>query len=166
MPNPISDSEVSVGKRKRWRECSTMAESFERWVDKSGDCWLWTGAVSSFGYGIFRYAKKQYIASRAALVIDGRDPGPGMYACHHCDNPLCVNPAHLYSGTPRQNVADARDRGRSSCGEKHYEAKLTEADVRAIRSSEMNNVQTAAIYGVTHSNISQIRRRNTWKHVS
>ena len=78
------------------------------------DCWLWTGAVSS-GYGTIRGDDgKTKKAHRVALEIAlGRPIDPGKFVCHTCDNPPCVNPAHLYEGTAQDNSDDAVVRGRN-----------------------------------------------------
>jgi hypothetical protein len=62
-------------------------------------------------------------APRVALELDGRPVPVGMLACHACDNPQCVNPAHLCAGTPKQNTKDALERNRLPRGERHYTAK-------------------------------------------
>jgi hypothetical protein len=147
------------------RDRKPMAEDFARWIDKSGDCWLWNGARDKNGYGAFSYAGKTRRAHAVALELDGRKPAKGEYACHSCDNPPCVNPAHLYPGTPTQNMADAKARGRTCQGAKQHMAKLCENDVLAIRSSQAPVTKLARQYGVSHSNISMIQSRKTWKHL-
>jgi hypothetical protein len=142
-----------------------MAEAFARWVDKSGECWEWTGARDKDGYGAFNYAGKTHRAPTVALEIDGRPVQPGMYACHRCDNPCCVNPAHLYPGTPTQNMEDARARGRTKRGESQHMARLKEADVQHIRSCDDSPRVLAELYGVSRSNITMVRLRRTWRHV-
>ncbi len=85
-------------------------ERFWSFVDKSGDCWLWTGAVNSGGYGSFFANGRIVGAHRYSLQMSGvelRD----KCALHTCDTPACVNPAHLYAGTKKDNARDAVDRG-------------------------------------------------------
>lgn len=143
-----------------------LEEDFQRWVDKSGDCWLWTGALDKDGYGIFSYAKVTRRANVVALQLDGRPVSAGQYACHHCDNPSCVNPGHLYPGTPTENMADARLRNRLRVGEQSHLSKLTEASVREIRSlRHMKQPALAEMFGVSRSNISMILSGKTWGHV-
>ena len=140
--------------------------SFGRWFDANIDgCWPWTGALDRDGYGVFCYIGKVYKAHSMALRLDGRPVPKGMYACHHCDNPSCVNPAHLYVGTPLENSRDAKDRGRVPVGEKHYLAKLTEKDVLEIRASDLTCAKLAMQFGVSLSNISFIRTGKSWRHV-
>lgn len=141
----------------------TKAETFSKWLIKSDGCWLWSGARDKDGYGIFTYARASYRAAKVALELDGRPVPKGLYACHTCDNPPCVRPDHLYPGTPIQNSADARARGRLAIGSKR--STLTEADVLAIRAASGTHESIAAHYGVSRPAISLIRERKTWRHV-
>lgn len=77
-------------------------------------CWSWSGPRDKDGYGVFFYEGKQYRAPVFALKMDNRPVSDGLYALHHCDNPECVRPDHLYVGTPQQNVDDMMRRGRAN----------------------------------------------------
>lgn len=138
-----------------------LREDFARWFDRPEDgCWEWKGARSADGYGAYSYKKKSYRAHRLALELDGRPVPDGMYACHHCDNPICVRPDHLYVGTPTDNMRDAKKRNRLRPAR-----KLTESDVLAIRASKEPVKALAAKYGVTHGAISMARSGKTWGSV-
>jgi hypothetical protein len=147
------------------RRRPSFADRFFRQVSKSDGCWHWTGLVDKDGYGLMPYKRKMWRANVASLAIDGRPTSPGQYACHTCDNPPCVNPAHLYPGTPTQNMDDARRRGRICAGENRPQSKLTAGQVQIIRQSTLTVVALGKAFGVSHSNISMIRSRRTWKHV-
>lgn len=147
-------------------ERGSKAEVFERHIDKTGDCWLWTAARDKDGYGIFSYAGKTARAARVALELDGRPVPNGAFACHHCDNPRCVKPAHLFVGSPADNVVDMIAKGRNYTGSRHHFSKLDETAVRAIRASGASAQEVAAKYGVTPSSVSLIRRGVTWKSVA
>ena len=140
-------------------------------VDKSGDCWRWTAHLNTCGYGKFRYNKKSWTAQRISwMICYGKIP-EGMLVCHRCDNPSCVNPDHLFLGTPKDNVRDCVSKGRRApqCGEKNYNSKLTEPEVTRIRSEYKSGGVTlqelADKYGVNYPAIHKIIKRKTWKYV-
>lgn len=126
------------------------------------DCWLWTGAAGLFGHGRFKVAGKLYSPHRIALTL-ARGPIPaGMVVMHLCDNPPCCNPTHLRTGSQSENSQDTWRKGRR----RGRRAKLTPADVRAIRVDLRGAAALATAYGVTSTCISHIRTRTTWKHVA
>lgn len=82
----------------------------------AGECWLWTGAIVR-GYGQLWIGGRHAYAHRVSLEFRlGRSLAKRMFACHHCDTPACVNPAHLYEGTNSDNMRDASVRGRRYSG--------------------------------------------------
>ncbi len=143
-------------------------------VDKRGpdECWLWKATISKNGYGSFKLAGKPQTSSRVAfLAANGRPPGADM-VLHTCDNRACCNPAHLYLGDVTQNSRDMVERGRNRTGpvkgEQNGNAKLTEDDVRQIKTMIRDgwlNQALADKFGVTHQMISKIRCGHFWQHV-
>jgi hypothetical protein len=97
------------------KHCSDECRFWSK-VDKSGgdeSCWEFIGAKANFGYGSFRFLGKADRGHRVAWQLkEGAIPN-GLFVCHSCDNPPCCNPAHLFLGTARDNVADMRAKGRS-----------------------------------------------------
>lgn len=85
-----------------------------------GGCWIWTGARGKNGYGTIRFEGRYTHAHRVAFRLSrGRDPLPGMEVCHSCDVRLCVNPYHLWEGTRKDNMQDAKAKGRTSPPPRH-----------------------------------------------
>jgi len=83
-------------------------------VNKTDGCWLWAGAVAKNGYGYVRWGNRLEVASRIAWELTHREKIPdSMYICHSCDNPTCVNPEHLFMGTPHDNYVDCIVKGRA-----------------------------------------------------
>jgi hypothetical protein len=101
----------------RW-DGKTFEQRFWERVDKSGECWLWTGATFRRGYGAVKREGKQLKAHRVAWEMHfGRLP-QGALIMHHCDNPPCVRPQHLFPGTPADNMADKVTKGRQATGDR------------------------------------------------
>lgn len=137
-------------------------------------CLTWPYSKSS-GYATIRHAgKRAYKVTRLICrKIYGKAPTPEHYACHTCGkgHEGCVNPHHLYWGTPKQNVADRWKHGTAQevFGERHGRAMLTELNVRKIRTLAKrgwSDTRIARRYGVTSQNIRHIRLHKTWKHVA
>lgn len=86
--------------------------AFEKWFERGDGCWEWVGATDKEGYAIFSYAGQQYRASRLVLKWSGVELNSELFACHHCDNPSCVRPDHLFAGTHKDNMRDMAAKGR------------------------------------------------------
>ena len=139
------------------------------------DCWLWAKGRTAKGYGTMRFRGKPEVASRISYTLNKGEIPHGLFVLHKCDNPLCVNPAHLFLGTNADNIADKTAKSRQSRGashsaatrgEKNGGAKLTANDVSLIRSID-NETQAslARRFGVGQSAISNIRTGSRWSHV-
>ena len=151
-------------------EFDTPQERFWAKVDKSGDCWNWTAGTNTLGYGSFWLEDKTVLAHRYVIVLEGIDIPSGLCVCHHCDNPRCVNPDHLFIGTDADNCADMIRKGRQvhPNGEDHPGAKLTSEDVRYIRSCEgvKQYRVLAKEFGVAPSTIFQaMKGRRNWSYL-
>ena len=139
-----------------------------------GACWCWTGRVDSCGYGMIRQGGRSGCdsslkAHRVAWAIARTEPGD-MCVLHRCDHPWCVNPSHLYLGTPKDNAADRKRRGRGQRlrGMLNGRAKLSREDVQRIRDLRRNGVaqrRVASIVGISRSMVQFIEHGKNWTHI-
>ena len=156
----------------------TLAERFWAKVDKNGpimraelgQCWVWTAATKDGGYGVMRPSGQRsgpaVKAHRVSLMIAGVDID-GLVVRHRCDNPPCVNPSHLETGTQVENVEDIVERGRIARGS--MRSKLTDDDIRTIRrraaAGDLHR-EIAADFGISRVNVTRIVNRQGWAHVA
>jgi len=144
-------------------------------IPESG-CWIWTGTLGHFGYGVLKFDKKNHYVHRLSYSSCFGEIPEGMCVLHRCDIPSCVNPHHLFLGTRRDNNLDMKKKGRDKRvgrptgieglrGESCPTVKLREEDVVSIRSSDLSTMDLAVKFGVSQSNVYQIINRITWKHI-
>lgn len=143
-------------------------------IDKNGDngCWLWIGSfggdpIDGKRYGYLWDGRKHQRAHRISWELNNGPIPKGMFVCHRCDNPPCVNPAHLFIADNKSNLADMTAKGRRvsvpTPGVKNYFAKLTEDQVKEIRASSMRPFALAKAYGISYQNVWSIKARKRWK---
>jgi hypothetical protein len=136
------------------------------------DCWIWIGPVNAKGYGSISLGNRQralgtrgnkrFYSHRLAYELTTGSIPDGMFVCHKCDNPRCCNPAHLFLGTPNDNVQDMISKGRKT-------RKLTEEQVRniRIRFAAGDSISKLAIAnGVSRETIRAIVSGRTWRHLA
>ena len=148
-------------------------ERFEKKVDRTaghgpnGDCHIWTAHLNQNGYGTFAMWGKSDLAHRVAYFLSTGAHPQDRHVCHSCDNPACVNPAHLWLGDHSANMTDMVKKGRGNRpkGMSHTSAKLTENDVREIRASSETTAALARKFGVAENAIASIRNGRTWRSV-
>lgn len=153
-----------------------LYDEFWKWVDQSGgpdSCWPWMRCVTENGYGQLVTPTGRKGAHVVAYTLAGGVLANGQIVRHTCDRPPCCNPAHLLSGTHKQNRTDRTDRGRQGNttphrpqrGEDRPAAKLDEASVRRIRTSNDSVSSLARQYRVSRPVIRGVRNRTMWSHV-
>ena len=154
-----------------------LADSFWSYVDnhRAGECWPWLRARSG-GYGQLQFAGRVQKAHRVAYQLAVGPLRSDLVVMHTCDNPPCCNPAHLVLGTRIDNNRDRVSKGRSATGDRHGtrthpglwrgerngRARLTEAQVRAIRLTTSSVSQLARDYGVSRRAIAGVISRRKW----
>lgn len=132
-------------------------------------CWEWQGLKDSDGYGIIKYHQKNKKSHRVMWEIHYGEIPEGLVVCHKCDNPSCVNPTHLFLGTPAENAQDRSRKGRSGdiTGTKNGRAKLDESKVNEIRlffaTGCYTKRQLGRMYGVSDTQIRNIVNATHWK---
>lgn len=146
-------------------------------VDQSSGCWVWSGPKSGRGYCEIFIGGVKLRAHRVAYVL-WRGPIPyGLYICHHCDNPSCINPDHLFAGTAADNSLDQVSKGRHPAktmpeafvkGENHPAAKLSNSDIPQIirlRAEKKSLREIGALYGIAPATVSNVVHGRNWSSV-
>lgn len=165
--NPTRKQRIPVDRRAKG------IERFHAFVSAPNErgCMEWSGYLLPSGYGRIKIDGTSYLAHRLAwelrngAIPDTRGHHGTLSVCHRCDNPKCCNPAHLFLGTHRDNMADMRSKGRGNKtaprpkrGTENPGAKLTSADVQAIRDARAVGVTTVELGRRFHVHSSVISR--------
>lgn len=152
------------------RHPKSLRDLFWSRVDRSSPdgCWLWTGTITTGGYGVFSAGGTRTAHRFAYEAVRGVGSIRGMNVCHRCDVPGCCRPEHLFLGTTADNMRDMVLKGRANKprGEKHSSAKLTEAQVLDIVTSGEKATCAASKHGVSAGLILCIRSGRAWSHVT
>lgn len=151
------------------RPLRTPADTFWHFTQRGDGCWLWTGGVQSKGYGTFSFDDTPFYAHRFSYELHKGAIPSGMCVCHHCDTPRCVNPEHLFLGTPKDNSVDMAAKGRSVSGDRCHWARLTSSQVIELRSlfatGQWTGKQLAERYGISPTHVYACAHRRFWTHI-
>lgn len=159
-------------------QLARLSSRFWSYVDKSSECWTWTGGRFAGGlrYGQFRVGLKKMKAHRVSWILTNGAIPDRLRVCHYCDNPICVRPDHLFLGTDYDNALDRTLKGRTRNGsrqhahlyrhERNSAAKITMDIARAIRDRRASGLKLTAIareFSLSQSQIRNIATGKCWR---
>ena len=153
----------------------TVEDRLSNYVETDTGCWEYQGSLLTDGYGILGVRKTNgkkglwcYTMHRLSYYYHKHTDPASLVVRHDCDNPCCINPAHLRLGTHKDNARDAMERGRKPRGEKHCQSKLTDKNVLDIKKRLYGGETHRAIakdFGIHRTGIQKINAGVTWKHI-
>lgn len=129
------------------------------------ECWIYKKCISTWGYGRLVIDKKFIFAHRFSYELYYSPIPEGMFVCHKCDNPPCVNPSHLFLGTCADNNLDKLNKNRTKRGSSHWKSKLNVTQVSSIREELKNGAtgyELAKKYSVHPQTIYSIKYKDNW----
>lgn len=137
-----------------------LKERFESRIRVTPGCWWWTAAKCGNGYGHIRHQGRVLYAHRVSFELHVGPLQQGQHVLHSCDNPLCVNPAHLRAGTHQDNMDDMYSKGRRepARGLRNGATKLNDAARQAILASSLPSEKLGPMHGVSGSLVRKIRQ--------
>lgn len=161
---------INLPRNCRHARVGSLTERFWRNVNATASCWIWEGSLSTKGYGKLHNHGKALLTHRLAYeLLIGPIPN-GKMVCHHCDNPCCVCPSHLFLGDPKDNTKDMVLKQRHEYGSERYSSKLSEIRVLEILHRYQTNKATltalAREYSVSKSCIWNIVNGYAWNLVT
>lgn len=147
-----------------------LAKITDKSAKTDSGCWEWQGRIEDTGYAITRFKTKRYYVHRASWIAHKGEIPKSKLILHTCDNRKCVNPAHLFLGTQKDNMRDMIAKGRKVVvkGEAHWISKVNDDQVRAIRllaDSGYRQCDIAEWMGLQKQRINDIVKRKNWKHI-
>lgn len=158
------EKRIAEIRRTKHNFCNKKCKSYyysnrnldNKYVIKANGCWQYIGTCNADGYGIVSFQGKKYLAHRLSYMLYKNKNIDGHEICHTCDNPICINPKHLFKASHKENIIDmwSKKRGRS---------KLSFIDVRYIRRSIKKNKELAIMFNVSERTIRYAKQNNKWR---
>jgi DNA-binding XRE family transcriptional regulator len=147
-----------------------ILERIEYHITSKEQCWKTDFSCIRGGYPKISVEGKIKLVHRVMYELHFGEIPPGMYVCHTCDNRKCVNPDHLFLGTPQDNMDDMKNKGRSRKGSQHGRAKLNEEQVleikRLLAEKDLTHEKIAKRFGVSRQTITHIKNGKYWNYRS
>jgi hypothetical protein len=135
--------------------------------EPNSGCWLWLGAVGSNGYPLLSVGNRSTRAHRLIWELCFGPIPVGRLVCHRCDVPCCINPGHLFLGTPAENMADMYTKRRGPTGERNGRARLTADQVAEIRQlrDQFSPLELANRFAVSRSAVYLVLKNKSWRQL-
>lgn len=127
-------------------------------MNDASECWTWTGYRDKDGYGKLRDGKTNKGAHRISYEMHVGEVHDGHFVLHNCNNPACVNPAHLRLGDHLENMADRIMAGHYPANEGAPNVKFSNAIVDSVRKASGTRKMIGAKYGMSASQVGNIKR--------
>lgn len=167
---------MTVTERNKHASRETTPENFWGRVERgtADQCWPWTGRTNEDGYGVVGYHSRRGIGAHRVAWALARNGGtlPDLWVLHHCDNPPCCNPDHLFLGTATENNRDRARKGRTKgwagrSGPDHHRFKVTDemrSEMRSLRAAGFTQLAIAERFGVSRGYVAHVAAGVLPKH--